>query len=233
MEIRMSKLIFWDFQGTLAHSEYMFSKALYKVLCKYEPYTEVSIEDFKKISLAGFPWQQPEKEYMHLTSSDDWWKHAEDILIRGYKELNVSEERAAIYSKEIRQVLASGESFQLYEDTIEVLQYFMEKGYSNVILSNHIPELSKIVDELGLSTYIIDCISSANVGYEKPNPKIYYYALKKHCGYKDIWMVGDSILADVRGPEYVGIKAVLIRSNIEENVRYSSKDLLGVKEIIV
>ncbi len=188
----------------------MISKALYKVLCKYEPYTQVSIKDFKKISLAGFPWQQPEKEYMHLTSSDAWWKHAEDILIRGYKELNVSEERASIYSKEIRQVLAAGESFQLYGDTIEVLQYFMEEGYSNVILSNHIPELSKIVDELGLSPYIIDCISSANVGYEKPNPKIYYYALKKHCGYKDIWMVGDSILADVRGPEYVGIKAVLV-----------------------
>ncbi len=45
-------------------------------------------------------------------------------------------------------------------------------------------------------------------------------------------MVGDSILADVRGPEYVGIKAVLVRSNTEENVRYYSKDLLGVKEII-
>ena len=228
----MDKLIFWDFQGTLAHGEYMFSKALYKVLCKYEPYTEVSIEDFKKISLVGFPWQQPQNEYMHLTSSDAWWNHAEDILIKGYMKLNVSEERAAIYSKEIRQALASGESFQLYEDTIEVLQYFMEKGYSNVILSNHIPELPKIVEELGLSPYILDCISSANVGYEKPNPKIYHYALKKHCGYKDIWMVGDSILADVRGPEYVGIKAVLVRNKIEENVRYYSKDLLGVKKII-
>ncbi|WP_346915889.1 HAD-IA family hydrolase [Clostridium sp.] len=228
----MDKLIFWDFQGTLAHNEWMISKALYKVLCKYEPYTEIGIEDFKKIALVGFPWQQPEEEYMYLTSSDAWWKRAEDILTNGYMKLNVSEEKAAIYSKEIRQVLVSGESFQLYEDTTEVLQYFMKKGFSNVILSNHIPELSEIVEKLGLSPYIIDCISSANVGYEKPNPKIYYYALKKHCGYKDIWMVGDSILADVRGPEYVGIQAVLVRNKMEENVRYYSKDLLGVKEII-
>jgi len=232
MEIKMDKLIFWDFQGTLAHNEWMLSKALFKVLCKYEPYTEIGIEDFKKISLVGFPWQQPEKEYVNLTSSDAWWNHIEDILIKGYIKLNISEEKAAIYSKEIRQVLASGESFQLYEDTIEVLQYFMKKGYSNIILSNHIPELPKIVEKLGLSPYIIDCISSANVGYEKPNPKIYHYALKKHCNYSDIWMVGDSILADVRGPEHVGIKAVLVRSNIEETVRYYSKDLLGVKEII-
>ena len=72
MEIKMDKLIFWDFQGTLAHNEWMFSKALFKVLCKYEPYTEIGIEDFKKISLVGFPWQQPEKEYVNLTSSDAW-----------------------------------------------------------------------------------------------------------------------------------------------------------------
>lgn len=61
---------------------------------------------------------------------------------------------------------------------------------------------------------------------------MYHYALKKHCNYSDIWMVGDNILADVRGPEHAGIKAVLVRSNIEENARYYSKDLLGVKEII-
>lgn len=229
----MNKLIFWDFQGTLANNEWMISKALYKVLCKYEPYTEIGIEDFKKISLVGFPWQQPQKEHRHLTSSDAWWNHAEDILIKGYMELNISEEKATIYSKEIRRVLASGESFQIYEDTIEVLQYFMEKGYSNVILSNHIPELSKIVEELGLSPYIIDCISSANVGYEKPNPKIYYYALEKHSNYRELWMVGDSISADVRGPEHVGIKAVLVRSKLEGKVKYYSKDLLGVKNIIV
>jgi hypothetical protein len=57
---------------------------------------------------------------------------------------------------------------------------FKEKGYSNVILSNHIPELPRIVEELGLSPYLIDCISSANVGYEKPNAKIYEHALEKH-----------------------------------------------------
>ena len=44
----MDKIIFWDFHGTLAHNEWMFSKALYKVLIKNDANTKISIEDFKK-----------------------------------------------------------------------------------------------------------------------------------------------------------------------------------------
>lgn len=106
----------------------------------------------------------------------------------------------------MRKELIKIDEFILYEDTIETLSYFKEKGYANVILYNHIPELPDIVHGLKLSLYFLGCISSANVGYEKPNPKIYEYALEKYNKAKDIWMVGDSIIADVRGAENVGIK---------------------------
>lgn len=62
---KLREILFWDFQGTLAHNEWMFSKPLYKVLIKNGSNTEISIEDLKKRPLQGFPWQDYEKEYLH------------------------------------------------------------------------------------------------------------------------------------------------------------------------
>jgi len=78
----------------------------------------------------------------------------------------------------------------------------------------------------------LECVSSANVGYEKPNAKIYEYALEKYNNPKDVWMVGDSIIADVKGAENVGIKGVLVRSKREDDIKYYSNDLIGLREII-
>lgn len=228
----MDKVIFWDFQDTLAHNDWMVSKALYKVISKNETSLKLDIEDFKKKPLKGFPWQDYTKEYLHLTDSEAWWGNAENIFLNCYKELDIIEEKARNYAKMVREEFIKPEGFTLYEDTIETLKYFKEMGYSNIILSNHIPELPSIVNQLGLADYLVDCISSANVGYEKPNVKIYEHALKKHNYPKEVWMVGDSITSDVRGPQALGIKGVLVRREREAGVLYYSEDLLGVKEII-
>jgi putative hydrolase of the HAD superfamily len=228
----MDKIIFWDFHGTLAFNDYMFSKALYKVLMRNEANTEIIIDHIKKKPMKGFPWQDYKRDYLHLTESSAWWENAENIFIECYKELGIHEEKAVKYVKEVRKELIKVDDFILYEDTIETLKYFKERGYTNVILSNHIPELPDIVDALGLSPYLLECISSANVGYEKPNSKIYKYALEKYNNPKEAWMVGDSFIADVKGAENVDIKGVLVRSKREEDVKYYASNLLGLKAII-
>lgn len=45
-------------------------------------------------------------------------------------------------------------------------------------------------------------------------------------------MVGDSIIADVKGAETVGIKSVLVRSKKEDGIIYHSNDLVGLRELI-
>jgi len=228
----MSKVIFWDFQGTLAENDWMFSKALYKVLCECEPNTHICIEDFKKKPMLGFPWQDHEKNYLHLTCSDNWWKHVARIFADFYKAFGVSEEKAIHLAQKVKTEIIKPDGFNLYDDTIEVLSHFNQKSFINIILSNHIPELEKIVDNLGLSQYITLCISSANVGYEKPNPEIYRYALKKVQFPDEIWMVGDNIVADVKGAERVGIKGILVRSKTDNSIKYHSNDLRGLTRII-
>lgn len=144
----------------------------------------------------------------------------------------MNERKAIIYAKQVRDELIKIDEFILYEDTVETLSHFTERGYANIILSNHIPELPEIVRGLGLAPYLLDCISSANVGYEKPNPRIYYYALEKYKYPKKVWMIGDSIVADVRGAESVGIRGILVRSKRVDSIKYYSNDLKGLKRII-
>jgi putative hydrolase of the HAD superfamily len=230
--VDMNKVILWDFQGTLAHNDWMISKALHKVFAVNEPHTEISIEQFKKIKIVGIPWQDHEKDYSHLTNKGEWWKLVEGIFEETYKKLSIDRQKARKYAKLAHNELVKADEYKLFGDTIEILDYFQINGWKNIILSNHIPDLPNIVESLQLKKYIYKSISSANVGYEKPNRKIYEFALRCTGNPEKVWMVGDSLVADVIGPKKIGIKGVLVRSQEADGVDYYSKDLLGLKEII-
>lgn len=228
----MNKVIFWDFQDTLAHNDWMISKALYKVLLHNEPNTKITIEEFKQMKINGIPWQNSEKDYSHLTIKGEWWRLVEKLFEEAYKKISIEEHKATDFAKQSHIELAKPDGFKLYDDTIEILSYFKLNGWKNIILSNHIPELPYIVESLGLKKYISGCISSANVGFEKPNIKIYEYALHLAKYPEKAWMVGDSFTADVKGPGKVGIKGVLVRSSELDNIEHYSKNLLDLKDII-
>ncbi|HCJ58219.1 HAD family hydrolase [Lutispora sp.] len=128
------------------------------------------------------------EEYLNLY----WWIHAQKIFIAIYKKLNIPESKAIFYAEKVRYEIIKPDEYILYDDTIEMLDFFKSEGYANIILSNHIPELHDIVEKLGLINCIEDCISS----------------------------------------ESVGIKGVLVRGKRENTIKYYSKDLRGLKEII-
>lgn len=228
----MDKVIFWDFQGTLAYNDWMISKALHKVLIDNQPDTQIKIEQLKKLKIKGIPWQNCEKDYSHLTGEGQWWKLVEGIFQESYKELFIDEHKAKEYARQAHYELAKPDEFKLYDDTVEILNYFKSEGWTNIILSNHIPDLPEIVESLGLNEYIYKCISSANVGFEKPNERIYELALKEAGSPKKVWMVGDTLLADVKGPERLGITGVLVRTDKVDDIAYYSEDLIGLKDII-
>jgi putative hydrolase of the HAD superfamily len=92
--------------------------------------------------------------------------------------------------------------------------------------------LPEIAECLGLMEYVDVCITSAKVGYEKPNPKIFQHAVELARKPREAWMVGDNLKADVRGAEAVGIKGILVRKPADEPVEYYSPDLKGTTKLI-
>lgn len=229
----MNKVIFWDFHSTLAYWEKMYGSSLKMVLDKHGRGKTITKERLRELIIGCFPWHKPNEEYFHLRQPEAWWENAYKIFKRAYTISGITPEKAYLYAKEARKYLVSPEYYTLYSDTEETLKYFNDNGYRNIILSNHIPELKKIVKSLGIMKYIDICISSANVGLEKPNPKIFHLALEMAGNPDQKWMVGDNLKVDVCGAEAAGIKAVLVRRTPKETVQHYSEDLAGLKEIIV
>jgi putative hydrolase of the HAD superfamily len=102
--------------------------------------------------------------------------------------------------------------WRVFQDTRPALQATASAGWRNVILSNHVPELPRLVSELGLDDLIERVFNSASIGYEKPNPEAFRHALRGCDDPAHRWMVGDNPVADVAGAQALGIPALLVRT---------------------
>jgi len=121
----------------------------------------------------------------------------------------------------------------MYNDSIKALEGLLSKKYKNIILSNHIHELEEIVKGLGTDKYFIKIHSSGNIGYEKPNSRIYEYALNDaKISTNDCIMIGDSYSSDIQSGTKMGIKSILVRSDNKNNHEYYCKDLRNMIEEI-
>lgn len=101
--------------------------------------------------------------------------------------------------------------YRLYDDTLPCLRRLSEAGVRCVIVSNHVWRLPEIVDDLGAGAFLAGTITSARVGARKPHPRIFEAALAvSGVPPEATVMVGDSVSADVRGAERLGMHALLL-----------------------
>lgn len=119
------------------------------------------------------------------------------------------------------------DAWHLYDDTVENLEYAINHGYTNYVLSNHVPELEELVTGLGIRAYFKEVITSGKVGYEKPHREM-FKEIYKYGRFDSFYMIGDSYEADIMGALNFGINAILVRKeNVNQYDKYS-KDLKGV-----
>lgn len=109
-----------------------------------------------------------------------------------------------------REVYLDPETWTVYDDVVPALERLSADGWRHMIVSNHVPELGKLVEDLGLSPFFDAVVNSAILGYEKPHPEIFRAALA-HCASERVVMVGDNPVADVQGAQSLGLEAYLVR----------------------
>lgn len=226
------KAILWDFDGTLAYREGLWSGCLAEVLQEKEPGAGITRDDVRPLLHNGFPWHTPDKAHPELNTPEAWWEVVEALLFEACLQLGLPEAKARTYARETHERYIDLAGFRLFDDTLPVLSDLKARGWRHVILSNHVPELRDIVDGLKLASLVDDALSSAVTGYEKPNPRAFELG-REAAGYPDqIWMVGDNPDADVRGAESVGIPAILVRHE-EADVPRRVDDLFGVQALLI
>lgn len=98
---------------------------------------------------------------------------------------------------------------QLIPHAMEILEYLYPK-YKLYILSNGFNEVQyKKINNSGLSVFFKDIILSDHIGYNKPHPEIFQYALRKTNASKaNSLMVGDNWDTDIVGAKNSGIDQI-------------------------
>ena len=224
--------VLWDFEGTLVYRPGRWRSALAEVLDRYEPGHRIDPEQIRPYLRDRFLWHSPERPHTHIKTADAWWSELSVVFVRAYRGVGFDTDRATELARHVRECFTNPKRFVIFEDTVPVLKRLAEKGWRNAILSNHVPELPEIVRALGLSTYFDSCFTSALTGYEKPNPDAFRIAMSSLDQPESAWMIGDNMVADVRGAEAVGLPAILVRSPRGDDVRYYAPDLFEVVAII-
>ena len=172
----------------------------------------VAIEELRHGLSSGFPWNEPDRSYAHLSEPDDWWAHVSghfQIVLRG---LGIQQPLGSITDR-IRQTIVDASRYRVYDDVVETLSALQTEGWRHIIVSNHIPELDHVVARLGLADLFSDVVCSARVGYEKPHLEIFRHALRKAVPERPVWMVGDNVRADCLAVADLGIRAILVRTS--------------------
>jgi putative hydrolase of the HAD superfamily len=224
--------ILWDFDGTLAYRDGMWSGTLFSVLEKNK--INVSLKDIKPHLTTGFTWHNPELSHKELFKGKTWWEYYEKYFENIFIRLGIQKETAAELSKQIKAEYMDKEKWHIYDDVVEALKKIIEKGNRNIIISNHIPELDEIVENLNIKQYFVKVYSSGNIGYEKPNKKFYKYIMDDQKVDKNgCIIIGDSYESDIKGGKNIGIKSILIRKENRNNYEIYCKDLEGILEKII
>jgi putative hydrolase of the HAD superfamily len=206
-------VVLWDFDGTLAWRPGLWSGCMLETLDELAPGHGAELEAVRAALRGGFPWDRHNEPHPELSSPEEWWQAITPMLSSALAG-SVAQARVPelVHAFRLRFTDAAT-GWRVFEDSVEALGATAAAGWRNAVLSNHVPELSTLVEQLGLGGLVERVFSSAATGYEKPHPEAFRLALRACGDPPRRWMVGDNPAADVAGAEAIGIPAILVRTN--------------------
>lgn len=224
-------VLVWDFDGTLATRPGAWTGALCDVVNCERPELGATPEVIKPHLQRGFRWHTP--EIVRPPCSDDaWWDELTPVftgaLCAGVK---LDEPEAQRLARRVRAHYTDPAHWRVYDDVVPALTSLRDRGWRHLLLSNHVPELPRLVEALGLSEFFVTMYSSGRIGVEKPHPRAFETVFAEHPDARDGWMIGDSWRADVQGARGVGMRAILVRET-HPDASLRCERLTGIAPII-
>lgn len=227
------RLALWDFDGTLAHRPGLWSGCVIEVLDAHDPGHGVAIDSVRAGLAGGFPWHRAEEPHPYPGDAERWWQPVEELIANALAGAGIARGDCAELARAVRlRFIDPAIGWQLFADAVPALRAVSEAGWTNAILSNHVPELAGIVSGLGLDGYVDRVFSSALVGFDKPHPAFFQHVLDAYGNPPQVWMVGDNPVADVAGAQALGCRAILV-SATAEGKHEPPRGLLDAAEIIL
>ena len=125
---------------------------------------------------------------------------------------------------------------RLVPGTMELLEYLKPKYHLHLITNGFQEVQHTKLSGSGLEPYFETLTVSEEVGVKKPNPEIFYYALRKaHAIAEESLMIGDEMAVDIDGARAAGIDQLFFNPNkelVEGGRTYEVHELLQVMELV-
>lgn len=119
------------------------------------------------------------------------------------------------------------------KDAQMLIEYAYNKGYLLYVASNGILKTQKSrLSKAKIDSYFQDFFVSDNITYEKPDPRFFYECLKRaNLKVEEVLMIGDSVRADIKGAQSVGIKTCWF-DYAKTNQQHGDYNIQNLKELI-
>ncbi len=206
----MIKAVFFDFYNTLVYFWPRVEDIQISACEKFD--IEVSREGIGNGYLLADTFFNIENSRFALSRRSacelsDFFAKYEQIILRGAGvEVDIEKARSLW---EI--IIMNPKEFKLFDDVLVCLKELKSKNYIIGIISNINLEMDAIIKKLGLKSYVNFCVTSQDVGAEKPSPTIFSAALRLG----DLMpaqavYIGDQYRSDVVGARNMNMLPVLI-----------------------
>jgi putative hydrolase of the HAD superfamily len=206
----MKKYLLWDFDGTLAHREGMWSAALVSAINKHLPDRTIPLDAVRPHLVSGFPWHTPEIVHHHTSSDELWWAALAPLFQRALTSLDIRGENAVGIVRSVRTEYLRKDAWRVIGGAPVVLRKLSQTGWSHAVISNHVPELPHLVESLGLHQHFERIFCSAHLGVEKPNPGFLDKVFLDIDRGEAKWVIGDSVTADIGLARAAGLQSILV-----------------------
>lgn len=132
-----------------------------------------------------------------------------DVVRLAFKELGVSNDEQAVELAD-NYTKTQEEMIYIFPKAEETLHELTKRGVKLALITNGntIKQRAKI-DRFNLERFFNICLVEGEVGFGKPDIRVYELALEKlEVDAREAWMVGDNLVWDVGAPQKLGIYSI-------------------------
>jgi HAD superfamily hydrolase (TIGR01509 family) len=206
------KTVFLDAGNTLVSMDLAWlieELTRYGVLCE--------LQELRRAEAAARPMLSSELERLKSTENQVTSLFYMRSILKGLKSASsMSDKELDDIIKDLYKTLrAPGMIQRLWSNILkgvhEALESLQRRGLRLVVVSNSDGTVEEILIKVGLSRYFFSVVDSRVVGYEKPDPRLFYHALKLSDSEPETTIhIGDLYHVDVIGARSAGLHAALL-----------------------
>lgn len=214
-----------------------------RTLWDFERSALLTFEEMHEVYDIQAPFNEYYRSYQAI-NHQLWEQYKENRIGKeelALKRFELSLQRFGIDNPDLAKRLAfhyrehSPKKVSLFDGCHELLAY-LEGRYSMHIITNGFEEIQFIkLERGGLHSYFQHVITSEKVGFKKPDPRIFEFALEV-TGAKpsESLMIGDDHEVDILGAQGIGMDQALVHSNGQDacGATYCFPDLIALKTIL-